>query len=532
MRDRYGAFRHHARTLLHAERSRHCTTSSGPTPLALVYPNSYATGMSSLGYQTVYRLFNEQPLIHCERAFVAEGPFADFYHTLESQRPLHAFRIIAFSLAFEPDYLNALLLLKRAGIPLLWRQRHERDPLIIMGGVTTFYNPAVLASIADCFFIGEAETMIPVFTSAYEETVLCGGNKEQLLSRLAALPGFYIPALHGINPVTRVVQRQHLDIAHHPPATSVCVSAQTHLEMFLVEVGRGCGRGCRFCAAGHVYRPFRFWPQEQILAEVDRYAHAGDRVGLVGAALSDYRELDQLCTALLQRGHKIGLSSLRADRISADLLQALGQSDIQTVTLAPEAGSERLRRAIHKNLSDAQIIAAVDRIAQSTIRYLKLYFMIGLPGEREEDLQGIVTLTRELAGRYLQKGRRELAISINAFVPKPFTPFQWAGMATEKEIKRKRAFLQQEFKSISGLQISRKSVREELLQGVLSLGNHELGEQLADLTQRGTSWNDLPAVHADWLHREKRRDEWLSWQFVDCGQDEERLWLGWQHARR
>lgn len=531
MRDRFGAFRQHAHTLLSAEHSRRPVSISGPTPLALVYPNSYATGMASLGFQTVYRLFNEQPLIKCERAFVFEGPFAHFYHTLESQRPLNEFRIVAFSLAFEMDYTNALLLMKQAGIPLLGRERRERDPLIIMGGVTTFMNPAVMAPIADLFMIGEGEVLIPQFVAAYAETVLSGRGKEALLQLLAGMPGFYVPAVHGVSPESAVVTRQHLDIGQHPPATSFCVAAKSHLDMFLVEVGRGCGRGCRFCAAGHVYRPFRFWPVEEILAEVERYALAGDRVGLVGAALSDYRDLDQLCTTLLQRGHKIGLSSLRADRITDALLQTLAESDIQTVTLAPEAGTERMRKAVHKNLSDQQIIDAVERIAASGMRHLKFYFMIGLPGEREEDLAAIVTLTRELAGQFSGKRGRTLAVSINAFVPKPWTPFQWAAMADEKEIKHKRKFVNKGLKTIPGVEVSRKSGREELLQGVFSLGDHRVGEELAALVYREEPVNQLYAANRDWLHRDKSLEERLPWQFIDCGQDSGRLWSGWKQSR-
>ncbi len=532
MRDRFGAFRQHAFNLLGAEHSRRSVSISGPTPLALVYPNSYATGMASLGFQTVYRLFNEQPLIKCERAFVYEGPFAHFNHTLESQRPLNEFRIVAFSLAFEMDYVNTLLLMKEAGIPLLGRERRERDPLIVMGGVTTFMNPAVMAPIADLFMIGEGEVLIPQFAAAYEETILSGKSKQALLQLLAGVPGFYVPAVHGVSPESAVVTRQHLDIGQHPPATSFCVAAKSHLDMFLVEVGRGCGRGCRFCAAGHVYRPFRFWPVGEILGEVDRFAQRGDRVGLVGAALSDYRALDQLCMDLLQRGHKIGLSSLRADRITAPLLQALAESDIRTVTLAPEAGTERMRRAVHKNLSDQQIIDAVERIAASGMRNLKFYYMIGLPGEQEEDLQAIISLTRELAGRFTGRSGRTLAVSINAFVPKPWTPFQWSAMAAEKEIRHKREFVNKGLKTIPGVEVSRKSAREELLQGVFSLGDHKVGEDLAALVYREEPVNQIYAANRDWLHRDKSQGERLPWQFIDCGQDPERLWSGWQQSHR
>lgn len=496
--------------------------------MALVYPNSYATGMSSLGYQTVYRLLNEQPLLKSERAFRLEGPFASFAHTLETQRPLNQFRIVAFSLAYEMDYPILLEMLLRAGIPLLARERGPRDPIILMGGVATFYNPAVLAPIADFFLIGEAEEMIPRFSRLYEQHQ---GDRQRLLAAAAELEGCWVPALHGLQPPPGSIRRQYLPLTSLAPATSVVVTPNTHLEMFMVEVGRGCGRGCRFCAAGHLYQPFRLWPAEEILAEVARFAQPQDRIGLVGAALSDYRDLDRLCAELLQRGHKISLSSLRADRVSPRLLTALAASDIQTVTLAPEAGSQRLRQVIRKNLREEQIIAAAGLIAGSGIRQLKLYYMIGLPAEEPEDLEAIVTLTRQVAAAFIHKGgRREIRVSINTFVPKPWTPFQWARMAEEKEIKKKRNPLVDALNRIEGVSASRKSAREEILQALFALGDSRVGEALAAAVGAGEKWQDIYPQFAEWIHRDKRRTEPLPWDFIDNRLEKERLWQSYQAA--
>ncbi len=532
MADQYGAFRSYARKLLSAESRRREFSPTGPTPLALVYPNSYATGMSSLGYQTVYRLLNEQPLLKGERAFQLEGPFAAFYHTLESQQPLNQFRIIAFSLAYEMDYPLVLQMLKRAGIPLLARERTRRDPLILMGGVAAFYNPTVMAPAADLFLIGEGEEMIPEFARAYEEHLNEGEGREELLERLAHIEGAWVPAVHGLQPESGRVRRRYIDIKKHPPASSICVTPNTHLEMFMVEVGRGCGRGCRFCAAGNVYHPFRSWPLEEIITAVDRHAHPGDRIGLVGAALSDYRRLDQLCEQLLGRGHKISLSSLRADRISPMLLQSLAASDIRTVTLAPEAGTERLRRVIRKDLDEEQILAAVDLIGRFQFRQIKLYFMIGLPTEQPEDLQGVVDLTRKAAALFCRRGSgRELRVSINTFVPKPWTPFQWAGMATEREIRAKRRSVLEPLNRIEGVSVGRKSGREEVLQALFSIGTVEVGEALVRAVQEKREWQGIYGEFAGWVHRSKVPEETLPWDFIDNGLEKGRLLHGWGEAK-
>jgi len=517
MADRFKEFRRYATDLLIAEQNRRTLSISGPTPLALVYPNQYTVGMASLGYQTVYRLFNESPIFACERAFVYEGSFATFACTLETQRSLRSYRIIAFSISYEPDYLHVLQLLRLAGIPLRAAQRSERDPLIIMGGVTMFSNPTVMAPVADIIFLGEAESLIPTFAKLYAEH----GSKSELLSALAQQPGFYVPSISQTLPL----QVQHWQIAEGEPATSYCIPEQAHLKLFMIEVGRGCGRGCRFCSAGHVYHPFRFWPAQTILATVEKYARPGDRIGLVGAALSDYADLDLLCNQLLERGHPISLSSLRMDRITDPLLQALEKSGLEKITLAPEAGSERLRRIIGKNLTEEQIFAAVDRLAHAKIKTVKLYFMIGLPFETSEDSESLVDLSRRIAQRL---ARKTIRVGLSLFIPKPCTPFQWAVGLDETEARARWKKVRQELARIPRLTVSPMNLREDRLQMLLSLGDAELGRRLTEMEPPlSASLKELTAYRSP---ASQTMAIPLPWDIIDCGQSKEKLWTSWQRA--
>jgi len=518
MADRFKQFRRYAADLLMAEQVRRPISSSGPTPLALVYPNYYAVGMASLGYQTVYRLFNESPIFACERAFLQEGSFASFIRTLETQRPLRSFPISAFSVAYEPDYLHVLHLLRLSGIPLRADQRTPLDPLILVGGVTMFSNPAVLAPVADVIFLGEAENLVPVFGRHYEGHP----HKEELLGALVHEPGFYIPSLAQETPL----QVQHWPIHDQEPATSFCIPQLAHLRMFMIEVGRGCGRGCRFCSAGHVYHPFRQWPVEKIIDTVHAYARPGDRIGLVGAALSDYKDLDELCRRLLDSGYVISLSSLRVDRITAPLLRAMEKSGLDRITMAPEAGSERLRRVIGKNLSEEKILEAADLLAQSGIKLIKVYYMIGLPFESPEDIEAIISLTRRLAAHL---PHHQLRVGLSRFIPKPCTPFQWAAVENEKTIKQKWKILVRGLRKIPSVSVSPMNPREDRIQALLSLGDRELGLRLTEVEQP-LSWRGENEA----LDNRQEAGEYtdaLPWDFIDCGQRKEVLWKSWLSAK-
>jgi radical SAM superfamily enzyme YgiQ (UPF0313 family) len=517
MADRYKQFKRHAADLLSAEHRRRTFSTTGPTPLALVYPNEYAVGMASLGFQTVFRLFNETPTFSCERVFFYKDPFGLYSCSLETQRSLSSFPLIAFSLAYELDDLNVIQMLRQAGIPLLARERTELDPLILLGGVTMFYNPTVMAPLADIIFLGEAESLIPRFTECFAGC----RSRAELLQMLAQEPGFYIPAVRPERPL----HVQHASVRDMLPATSYCVPQESHLNMFMVEVGRGCGRGCRFCTAGHVYHPFRLWPMETILSTVERFAAPGDRIGLVGAALSDYPDLDVLCDRLLQRGFSISLSSLRIDRISKLLLDALHASDIDTITLAPEAGSERLRNVIRKNLSDEQILAAAELVAASSVKTVKLYYMLGLPTETDTDVDDLCALTATLV-RILKK--KTVRVGVSTFIPKPCTPFQWAALAAEREVKTKWKKISSTLRRLPGVTVSSGHVKEDMLQALLSVGDASVGEAMVATEVEGWDWHRHP-LFAQLFHVRERSAP-LPWDFIECGLSKERLWNEWQKA--
>jgi radical SAM superfamily enzyme YgiQ (UPF0313 family) len=375
----------------------------------------------------------------------------------------------------------------------------------------------VLASVADVIFLGEGETLIPAFSQHYQQQ----GSKEELLEALAHEPGFFIPSIKQTYPL----QVQHWPVADHEPATSFCIPQQAALKMFMIEAGRGCGRGCRFCAAGQAYHPFRFWPVEKILATVERYAQPNDRIGLVGAALSDYPKLDLLCTRLREKGYRLNLSSLRVDRISKPLLQALDQSGLDSLTLAPEAGSERLRRIIGKNLTEEQIFAAVALLAQSEIKSVKLYYMIGLPGEREEDVQALIALTNQISALLAP---RRIRVGLSTFIPKPCTAFQWAGLAEENAIREKWKNISRALRHNRLITVSTLHYREDGIQAMLSLGDQALGDRLITAEQAPLLYQD-PMVQS-WIHQTKEWHTPLPWDMISCGHSKPTLWESWQKS--
>lgn len=513
--------------------------------IALVFPNTYHQGMSNLGVQTVYRMLNAQVNTCCERFFLPDPEDIEEHRrtglplvSVETQRPLDDFDLIAFSISFENDFLNLPLLFELGRLPLWRDERNAQHPLVLCGGVCAFLNPEPLAEIMDLFAVGEAEAILPglleLFLKAEEK------GRSDLLARLARLPGIYLPSgyapdygesgeLRGMTPAAgfpdRVRRQWQLRLDDSQSCTCVATPETEFGGMRLVEVSRGCPRACRFCAAGFIYRPFR----EHTKGYLQREVLAGDdgpgRVGLVAAAVSDYGYLAEIGDAVLAAGGEISISSVRIDAVTAEQVRVLVASGHKTLALAPEAGSQRMRDVINKGIDEAQILSAVQLLAEGGIPNLKLYFMIGLPTETVEDVEAIAELTRrarsvwEAVGR--EKGRLgRLHLSINPFVPKPWTPLQWAPMEPRAQLEKKVRLLQKRLRPLPNVELSFESLRHAELQGLLARGDRRVGRLLpllagGDNLKAACKQAGLDPSFS--LHRERGVDELFPWEIIDQG---------------
>jgi len=452
----------------------------GALSLCLVYPNHYAVAMSSLGFQTVYTLFNDQPDVVCERAFLPDRDELAIYEksgetlvSLENGRSLSDFDVIAFSACFEPDFINIPRILRLARIPELAAERTDADPLVIGGGAAFFINPEPAALFFDLLAIGEGEALIPTLSGFLVEHA--DAPHQLLLEKAALLPGIFIPSAPASQPVARICAP--LD---SPPSCSSVLTEETEFNtMYLIEVSRGCPRGCRFCAAGFVYQPFRQQPLEVLKNAVLEGLRYRKTIGLVGAAVSDYRQIEELCHFIAEQGGLPSLSSLRVDRLTPRLLDLLAKSGHRTISLAPEGGSQRMRDMIRKNLTAEQILDAAEAVVRAGILNLRLYFIIGLPGETDDDLEELVLLTSAIRERVIEQARihrrlGEITLSVNPFVPKPSTPLQWAGMCPPDELKRKVAWLEKQIRPLANVRLKVEDLQGCLLQALLSRGGREL----------------------------------------------------------
>ncbi|MFQ6001130.1 MAG: radical SAM protein [Anaerolineae bacterium] len=504
----------------------------GQIPVALAYPNSYYLGMSSLAVHVIYRLFNEQPGIVCERTFFTKGqPIS-----LESQRPLMDFAALAFTLSFEMDYFNLVEMLRRAGIPPLAQERDERHPLLLAGGPCVTANPEPLAPIFDALVIGEGEEVIPTLAETLRRDI----RRLELLRQWATIPGLYVPRFYHVEYDGLETKIEHEPFAPYPvkrqwvhdldvhPTTSVILTDATKFgDMYLIEVARGCGRGCRFCLAGFSYRPLRERSVEVLLDQAKEGLGYREKIGLVGAALSDYSQVDALTQGLRQLGAQISVSSLRVDSLSERLLKALVEGGTQTLTIAPEAGSARLRSCINKDISEEEILEVAQRAGRH-FPHLKLYFMLGLPGETEEDIEALVHLTQKIKEQF----SGHLIVSLSPFVPKAQTPYQWAPMTPLPLLEARLRYVKQR---LSSIEVRSESAAEAAIQATLARGDRRVGAALAR-----TKGKSLPAwkralarqgLAYEALLEERPRDT-LPWKVVDNRVSEEYLWQEWRKGTK
>jgi len=525
----------------------------GRIPFALVYPNVYAVGMANLGFLSVYALLNRHEDVVCERAFLPDPaereemirtgarPFS-----MESNRPLDHFSFIAFSISYENDFPNVAALLEGAGIPAARRVRSEKDPLILAGGPAVFLNPEPLADLVDVVAIGEAEELIDDLLEPVRRWAETGERQALLRSLLSVeglyVPGFYDPRYHpdgtlaafeprqGAPP--RVRRRWVKDLDRRPAEAAVVTPEAEFPGIYLTEVGRGCRHRCRVCSTGLIYRPVRSRTLASLEASLRAGADLGLRPGLVCACLGEYPEMDALCRSLSETGISISAPSLRLDSLSDRLLDALRRSGQRTLTLAPEAGTEKLRASLNKPFSDQQILDAVDRLAARGSFHLRLYFMVGLPGEEEEDVEGIVDLTRRIRHRLLLAARStahmgEISLSVNPFVPKPWTAFQWLPMASRDTIRRRLKKVRQGLRKDANVTVTHGLAKWAYLQALFSRGDRQVSRFVLAGGRPDTPWNTVfrsSSLNPDfYVCRQRGSDELFPWDFIDHGISKETL---------
>lgn len=546
-----------ARAKLAGERGTIKKSWPGRYPIALAYPNGYYIGMSNLGFQTIYGLLNEYDEVVCERIFWEaveqddNGTYQVYYDhaapetaygkmkgqkpqtvSIESQHKLTDFACIAFSISFEPDFFHVIQMLRAAGIPLRASERDERYPLIICGGPCVTGNPEPVAPFFDAIAIGEAEPMIP----ALVETLLrhADSPRSEQLAAFAQLPGWYVPQLytvdydpdgnllgmHTLPGAASIIQRQYLlNLDDHPTRYVVITDDTEFSESYLLEVARGCGRGCRFCLAGYAFLPQRERSIDTLLKIACEGMQYRDKLGLVGPSVSDYSQIDELAVKLREMNARFSIASLRADNLSPTLVRCLVESGSRQITLAPEAGSDRMRAIINKTITEDDMMRATDLAGEAGLKALKLYFIIGMPDELDEDVQAIADLTLKIKNRMNKHHPgAHVKIGVTPFVPKAATPFQWKASLPTKEIDRRAKILNKALKP-KGVQINMESARWTRLQSVLSKGDRRVADVLERMQRPNLGeWDRAlreTGLDPDIFLQEKQIDSWLPWSFID-----------------
>ena len=525
--------------------------------VAIVYPNTYFVGMSNLGLHIIYEEINLRNDSVCERIFLPEKKELEAYDktktplmSVETQRPMHQFDVVAFDVTFEMDYFHIPLMLRHGRVPIMGKDRTEFDPIVIAGGPCATFNPEPFADFIDAFIIGEGEGIVSRVLDIIRDGKMEGLDRHTILRQLADISGVYVPSLYVLiysedgefkgydiaEGVPKTIKR-HFEMLTSGGETVVATNYTEFGAMYIIEVARGCGRHCRFCMAGYCFRVPRVRPLDILKEGVERAEKLGKKVGLMGAAISDYPEVDELVNYIRSKDMRYSCASLRADSLTQAVVDGLADSGQKTITIAPETGSERLRRVINKGISEEHLQNAATLSAKSGIQHMRLYIMIGLPTETDEDIEAIVGLAERTQAHMEKVGcKGRLTLSINPFIPKPFTPFQWMAMDNQKVVEKKLQYIKKALQKNRRIEVLVESPKEAYIQGVLARGDRRLGAVIAACAaDRGSKSfkSEMKAAGLDMdnmNYRERSFDEFLPWSHLDMGMQEGYLEMEWQRS--